>query len=164
MRSLILILLLFCPALAWAQLCTQAQLNTEFTTDPGTVGYSTCAVTDDACILAKLNGPCASGSCQLNRGVISGVQLQAALDPAEFGALTALQLTELQTLFILGSGSVDVSKGNVRTILASMFPAAGPTRTALVAAVSRQGTRAEIVCKRAATLCDVSLGRRGDAC
>lgn len=84
----------------------------------------------DAEAATLLNGTGSPASSP--RGVVSSYQVVNVLDPAEFAALTAIQLQRLQVL--LGVGNVDLKDDNTRGNLAGIFPnATAPiTRAALV--------------------------------
>jgi hypothetical protein len=104
-------------------------IKSEIQTDPVALGYGAwTTVTDDIRIQGILNDP---SKRPLPRVAISGMLIMNACDPTEFAALTAIQLQRLAT--IVAPTQVDLANANIRAILTSIFPAAGPTRTALIA-------------------------------
>jgi hypothetical protein len=159
--------------LAQAQQCLQAQLSAEFSTDPTSRTYASCAATDDQCVLDKFNAPCADPACKVDV-VVSREHLYEVIDKNELATLLAVSLndttnvgTRQRSLFLaLNVASFDLAKASVRQKLLDIFPApsAPITNAAIVALQQKNASRAEVVCSRKATLCDVSLGRRGDAC
>jgi hypothetical protein len=97
---------------------------------------------------------------------VAVADLKAVLDPTEYLALTDHQLLQLTT--ILGSTTVDLTKANLRAILVGaggsppivgIFANPSATRTALIAMIKRQGSRAEVVCGRLLRLDDISSAR-----
>lgn len=77
---------------------------------------------------------------------IAATDVQTALAPTEFAAMTATQLSQLSVL--LAGGMVASSVSSVRTLATGIFSPAGSfanTRAALVAIVKRQASRAEVL-------------------
>ena len=65
--------------------------------------------------------------------------------------------------FMVSAGTLDIGDANIRTLLASMFAAGSVTRTAFLARISRQGSRAEQLggVGTAVTQTDISRALRG---
>jgi hypothetical protein len=173
-----LIFLLLCLICGWATLasaqqCTQAQLNVEFTTDPTNRTYASCAPGNDQCVLDKFNAPCTDAACKVDQ-VVTREHVYEVIDKNELATLMAVSLndttavgTRQRSLFVaLHNATFDMSKAPVRQKLLDIFPApsAPITNAAIVALQQKNVPRSQIVCGRPATLCDVSLGLRGDAC
>jgi hypothetical protein len=165
-----ILLALLVPALAWAQQCTENQLQTEFTTDPTARGYATCAATDDQCVLTRFNAPCGDPACKVDQTVTRD-QIWAVIESDELKALansTAPADTARMQLLTaaLANTTFDLSKAEVRQKWNDVFTApSSPLTNAAIAALQQKNVpRSQIVCGRPATLCDVSLGRRGAAC
>jgi len=170
---LFLLLWLVMAGSCWADLgtCTSSAFYTELSTDPAVLGYSTAygmpvttnSAGNDAALLEVVNAIRQGAAYQVNRGKISGLQFQTLLDPTEYTALTQTQLMDLSTMFNMGLGFLDITSTNVRQIVGNIFPAGGPTRTAITAYVNRQGSRAEVLCGAGTvpTLSDVSYAIRG---
>lgn len=161
---MVFVLLLLLPALAGAQQCTQGDLNVELTTDPTGQGYSTCAATNDACVLAKLNAPCTASACQVAQ-VITREQLYALLDVDELRTRIVTDPTRKELLLVaLSVGTFDLGDPAIQQKLLDILP--GPqtpkTKAALDAISRKNVSRAQVLCGRRANLRDVSLGRRGD--
>lgn len=159
---------LLLPLVALAQQCTEAQLASEFSTDPTGRTYATC--TDDTCVLTKFNAPCLDAACKVDQ-VVSREQVYAVMDKNELATLLAVSLndttavgTRQRSLFVaMHNGTFDLRVGSVRQKLFDIFPApsAPITNAAIVALQQKQVPRSQIVCGRPATLSDVSLGLRG---
>jgi hypothetical protein len=163
-----LLLLLF-PALTWAN-CTQAQLNTEFTTDPTARTYATCATGNDQCVLDKFNAPCTHASCKLDQRVsrealyevIESDELKTLANSTAPGDIARMTLLS----FVLANGSFDLGKGEVRQKLFDVFTGGGSplTNAAITALQQKDAPRSQMVCGRQGTLNDVSCGLRGAGC
>lgn len=123
---------------------TSAALKTELQTDPAALGYAAliAAGADQGCADA-LNLLRAGASFSVQLPTITSLDVQSCLDPTEFAALSATALSQLNVM--LSGGTVNVAAANVRTILGAIFPGGGPTRTAIIAIVKRQGSRAEVL-------------------
>jgi hypothetical protein len=116
-----------------------AALKTEITTDPTGLGYAAAvAAGATAQLAAILNLPRAGIS--VFRSEVSGADLISAVVLADFLLLTSAQ----QQFFLacVGAAPLDATNANLRASLGALFPV-GASRTALVAAASRQGSRAE---------------------
>lgn len=142
-----------------------AALKTEIATDPLTLGYGAIvAKGDDASVATVLNASLTAAvpnSAQF-RSNVTPAEVIDAIAPADFTAATALQVAKLQ--LILLPGVVDCTKANVRGALQGLFAAASQaTKNALIAVVSRQGSRAEMLFGAGvvATASDVSFALRG---
>ena len=169
MILLFLLLVLF-PAFAWAQQCTQAQLNTEFTTDPTGRTYATCPAGNDQCVLDKFNAPCTVAACKADR-IVTREQVYEVIDKDELKTLADVSLNDTtalgsrlrRLLMAFDVATFDLSKASVRQKLNDLFPAAQAplTNAAFDALRQRDASRAHIVCGRQGTLSDVSLGLRG---
>jgi hypothetical protein len=161
--------LLLCPALTWAA-CTQAQLNTEFTTDPTTRAYSACAPGNDQCVLEKFNAPCTHAACKQDQ-TVSREALYEAIESDELKTLatsTAQVDVARMTLlgFVLTNESFNLGKGEIRQKLFDVFTSGGSplTNAAINALQQKDAPRAQMVCGRQGTLNDVSCGLRGQGC
>lgn len=170
--GLMAIVLLCSASLTWAE-CTDAQLFTEVSTDPSVppLGYATAygqpvtqgSAGNDQALLDALNLVRQGAAYQIQRTLMPAYEVAALMNPAEFNALTGGKLQQLVSVF--AALQVDVSSQNMRDILfngpTSIFPNPGATRTALIAAVKRQGSRAEVVCGSNRTLGQLSQAIRG---
>jgi len=157
----LLVLLLLVPALCWAD-CTQAQLNTELTTDPATRNYASCAAGNDQCRLDLLNAPCAGAQCRVNVGIIDSFLVNDAINDAERDTMTDLELQKF--LSIVGAGKVNMGAPNTQNALQRLFPAGTrpQSRSALQNLATVPTSRAVVLCGRGANLFDISCGLRGD--
>jgi len=159
------------PWRAWA-VCTPSDLKTELMTNPANlsdaqaVSVSTLFTAGkDADVLTVMNLPRAGAPFQVDPAPLAVADLKAVFDPAEYLALTDHQLAQLDT--ILGSTTVDLTKASIRAILVGsaspaitgIFANPSATRTALIALVKRQGSRAEVLCGRLLRLNDISDAR-----
>ncbi len=116
-------------------------LRNEIQNDPTGIGYAALVTLGaDADIAAALNLVRQTISVSVNS--LTMAKIFEAIDATEFSALSAANLQRLAIILQQG-GSVDVKGSNVRAMLGGIFPGGGPTRTALLAAVSRKGSRAE---------------------
>jgi len=167
------LLLMLCPLIAGA-VCTPSDLKTELQTNPANLADSQSvslqnlfAAGKDADVLTVMNQVRSGATYQVDPAPVAVADLKATvLDPAEYLALSDHQLAQLNT--ILGTTTVDLSKANIRAILVGaggsppivgIFANPSATRTALIAMVKRQGSRAEVVCGRKLTLDDISTAR-----
>ena len=153
--------------------CTDAQLFTEVSTDPSVppLNYATAygqpvilgSKGNDQALLDALNLIRQGAQFQIQRTLMPAYEIAALMNPAEFEALTDIKRQQLVSLF--APLQVDVSSQNMRDILfngpTSIFPNPGATRTALINAVKRQGSRAEVVCGSNRTLGQLSQAIRG---
>jgi hypothetical protein len=169
MMGVLASLLLSAP-LAWAE-CNDSQLFAEVSTDPATLGYAaaygqpvtTGSAGNDQALLDALNLVRQGAAYQIQRTLMPAYEVAALMNPAEFNALTGGKQQQLVSIF--AALQVDVSSQNMRNILfdgpTSIFPNPGVTRTSLIAAVKRQGSRAEVVCGSNRTLGQLSQAIRG---
>lgn len=117
-----------------------AQLKTELQTDPSALGYSALlAAGNHVGVAAVLN--LTRAGVTIKRDIIPAHQLFEAITATDYAALTAAEKTRLQ--IILSMGQVNVRGDNTRAQLAAMFGAGTATRTAVLALIDRQGSRAE---------------------
>lgn len=113
-----------------------AALRVELQGDPQHLGYAG----GDNEVAAKLNAP--STAIAIDRGVIDGREVVSATTPAEFLALSGSQ----QNLYLAltgASGGVDSANALVRQAFSTIFGSTTATRAALVALLTRPGSRAE---------------------
>jgi hypothetical protein len=132
-----------------------AALKTELLTDPTGRGYAAPLATGTDWMAADLLNAVQAG-ISIDRGVIPAYEIINATVASEWTALSAAERQRYQTL--TGAGQVDSSNANVRAAFAAMF-AAGPTRTALTALLTRQGSRAEQLFGQSVSVADVSRAR-----
>lgn len=136
-------------------------LKNELQTDPTALGYAPMLTKgDDAGPTRLLNTPAGSA---FFRSDVTMHDIVSAIAPADFAALTALQIAKLQLLFA-GVSTLDASVATNRQILAAiMTGASAPTLAALVTMAKRAGSRAETLfgVGVAVTPTDVALALRG---
>jgi len=178
---LILLALLLCGRIGWAQQCTQQQLHDEYFLDPTARGYSTCstngdladpATTSDVCVQDKMNAPCTNNAAckvpniltreQIYQTIIDATELDnVANDTSPAGAKHKAELG-----WLLNADSWDLSTNSSQKHWKNPFPAAQSpiTNAAIDAAKLKDAPRSQIVCGRPATLADVSCGLRGAEC
>ena len=119
-----------------------AILKAELLADPAGLGYAPLlAAGADGTVADLLNA--VRDTISIDRGVIPSYEIVNATAPAEWTALSASEKQRYQTL--TGAGQVDSGNINVRAAFQAMFAAGTATRTALVALVTRKGSRAEQV-------------------
>lgn len=114
-------------------------LGHEVVEDPAGLGYTGKTDSQVAAILMAVNQQVACTK-------ISAAELWENTNLAEYAGLTAARLQAYNVLISLGT--IDVSGGtNSREALKDLFPAGGPTRTKLVALISKPllKSRAEIL-------------------
>jgi Concanavalin A-like lectin/glucanases superfamily len=108
---------------------------------------------------AILNGPGTAITRQ--RGVVSGEQVVASMNPTEFAALSAIQLQRMQ--LVLTPGQVDLKNDNIRAIFNDLFTnnASPITRAALTTlrTESVPRSRAEEIFGVPVTANDVAFAR-----
>jgi hypothetical protein len=163
-------LLLLLGATTAAADCTSAELFTELSTDPATLGYATAYGTpitpdsggNDQALLDVINLVRQGAAYQVQRDLMPAYEVAANMHPPEFNALTDQKLSQLVSLF--APLQVQVGSQNIRDILfngaTAIFPNPGQTRTNLIAASKMQVSRAYQVCARQLTLADISLAIR----
>lgn len=115
-------------------------LKAELFADPLALGYAPLlAVGADGTIADLLNA--VNQSIEIERGVIPSYEIINATTPADWAALSAAEKQRYQTL--TGASQVDTANANVRAAFQAMFAAGTATRTALIALLTRKGSRAE---------------------
>lgn len=139
-----------------------AALKTEIQTDPAALGYqSSVTAKNDQGIADLINTVRNGATFQVNREPVTVAQFIAKIDPAEFSALTQLQVSRLQALF--SGGTLDINEPNTQSNMTKIFPAAGATVANVTPFLKRQGSRAEVLFGNGTvvTSSDVSLALRG---
>lgn len=126
------------------------KLKTELTTDPLTRGYA--AMPDDMAA-ESLNKPDRSQDVD----AIDTGGLRWCFLPVDYATLTSEQKERLAFLF--GSHTITLSQ-NVRSELRNLFPAGNATRTNILAATRRTGSRADELGLGRVTPSDVADARR----
>jgi hypothetical protein len=171
--SLLCVVLFVSASVCQANLgtCSSTGLFTELSTDPKALGYAPAyggpitagSVGNDAAVVDALNLPRTAAEYKINRGLMRGTQFQPLINFNEWTALTDLQLQQIQTIWGMGNGSVDVTATGTQRIVIGMFPANGPTYNAFYAYISRDGSRMEVLCGAGtvAVQSDVSCAIRG---
>jgi len=170
---LCVMMVLLCVSTSAFAECTSTELFNELATDPAVppLGYAaaygkpitTNSIGNDQAVLDMINLIRQGTAYQIQRVLMPAYEIAALMNPAEFNALTGGK--QQQRVSIFAALQVDVSSQNMRDILfngpTSIFPNPGATRTALIAAVKRQGSRAEVVCGSNRTMAQVSQAIRG---
>jgi hypothetical protein len=130
-------------------------LLTELKTDPKQLHY---AGKTDAAIAELLNQIGLSGETCPNTAATIG-ELLIALDTGEWSALS--QPVRDYLTVVAQQPSIDLSNANVVARIAALFPANGPTRTALAGLMTRPCSRTEAVFgpNRIALPLDVTLAK-----
>lgn len=152
--------------------CTSAQLFTELSTDPQTLGYATAygkaitagSVGNDAAVLDALNLVRAGGTYQLNKGVVATNLLLKEMDIADLTALLSGTPPKMPILQLyMTQPTLDTADAEIQAAFLNLFPAGSTSRTNLVAFFKRQGSRAEVLCGvgTVMTVGDVSCAIRG---
>lgn len=120
-------------------------LRNEIQNDPAGLGYAAMvAAGADGAIAEALNEVRAGAPYAIYRTDVPVQDVVAAIAPADFTALTAIQLSRLQLLFL--GGLVNAANTNTRQILQAIFSGASAGTVAAMAAVAtRQGSRAEVL-------------------
>lgn len=127
----------------------RAALTAELTNDPRAYGYAPdVAAGSIAFLVTKLNLPRPVGSVghpvtgiTVRRGIRTGIDVMNCIELTAFEALTVGRQQYIIALVTPVEG-VDLSDDTIRANLLACFPAS-PTRTALIAAADRIGSRAE---------------------
>lgn len=164
MQRYVVVLLLLLALPAWAGVPIP-ELASELNNDPAGLGYSAdIASGSDNGLLEKINVVRAGAPYSIQRKNIPVSEFVTGFDPTEYLALAQDKLAQLNPM--LAGVQLDVSAQSVRTILASIFPAGGPTRTNLQAIVKRQGSRAEVLwgIETRVTEAEISCALRGQGC
>lgn len=120
-------------------------LKNEIINDPNGLGYSTpYNLGNDDGVAALLNSVGAGAAYSIFKNSVPIADLLKNFVPAEFNALTAVQVAKLQLLFA-GSATIDPSDANTRSIFQTFLSAATGTLTNFAALIKRQGSRAEVL-------------------
>lgn len=127
-----------------------ASLRTELSQDPKGLGFAALlAAGDDAGVAAALNSvpvaPAVPADWKVNRPFVSGAELFEAIDPSEWTATAPLAHLKQAVQMVVSTGNVNVNGTNTKAAMLAAFPAGGPTRTNLVALLTRIGSRAEVL-------------------
>jgi len=122
---------------------TKTQLYNELVTDAGGLGYAPyVAANNDSALADLLNDKTKGGNINRISGTAS--DLQSCVDTAEYAALTGPKQNLWTAILIAAIGNgVPLSNANFQAQAVYIWPAAGPTITALVALLTRPGSRAE---------------------
>lgn len=136
-----------------------AALQTELLTDPAGMGYAPHVASGaDNRLSDLLNAPKAGTAFDV--GVLPSETVAACLIGTELQALTSAQRDTIR-VYLTASG-VDVRPSSApRQYLLSLFPAGTGTRTKLVSAVNRMGSRAEELGWPSVNDIDIALALRG---
>lgn len=106
-----------------------ADVKAEIQTDPVAIGYGAwTTVADDLRIHGLMSDPTKR---TIQSVAVAASRVIGCFDPTEFAALTQVQLLGLMVMLM--ARDMDFANANVRNIFQALFPAAGPTRTALAA-------------------------------
>lgn len=102
-------------------------------------------INDDADAAALLNAVGVGASYLVYDNAVGFTGVIAAVAPADFAALTAIEIQQLSFLFA-GGNTLDCTQAGNQQILAGLFSgASSATQTAVAAAMTRQGSRAEVL-------------------
>lgn len=119
-------------------------LKSECINDPKGLGLNAMyANGQDQDVADALNVIREGGDYQINSEPVSKEAVVKAITGADFATMTALDFTKLLVLFLMGE--IDLANNATQTLLASVFPAGGGTRTNLIVLSKRQGTRGEVL-------------------
>ena len=141
---------------------TPSTLKTEIQQDPKAMGLAPLvAAGNDQGIADLLNSVTSSGTGTTFRNNIQAKEIINAIVAADFAALTALQLAQLQA--ITAQGILDATNANARAIFLNIFVGMTNTVSALTALASRVASRAELLFGAGTTIeaGDVSFALRG---
>jgi hypothetical protein len=125
-------------------------LRTEITNDPASLGY---AGKTDAQVATLMNAV----NQTANVATIDANQLIRAIQPADFSALTQIQLSRLS--IILGAEPFSVNDVNIKQMLADLFAGKTQTLAALQALQTYQTSRALLLFGEPVTAGDVQRAR-----
>jgi hypothetical protein len=125
-------------------------LRTEITNDPASLGY---AGKTDAQVATLMNAV----NQTANVATIDANQLIRAIQPADFAALTQIQLSRLS--IILGAEPFSVNDVNIKQMLADLFAGKTQTLAALQALQTYQTSRALLLFGEPVTAGDVQRAR-----
>lgn len=120
-------------------------LTNEITNDPKALGYGSVASQNPADTATKLNTRpepiAAAGQEQIYKAYTDSEDLVAAVILTEFAALTQANRDYLTLLF--APKRIKTGDASVRTQVAAVFAGGTTSRTNLIAAASREASRAE---------------------
>lgn len=137
---------------------TDAALLSELQTDPTAIGYAPLlAAGKYGELVAAINLP--RGGVTVGRTLIPSWEFVNAIAPSEYLTLTQAQRDYL--VLVAAAGQVQLGGGGVRTALTALFGAGTASRTALVALLDRQASRAEFLFGQAVTIEDCARAIRG---
>lgn len=132
-------------------------LKAELQNDPTGLGYAAdWASGNDWSLADRLNA--VSTGTLINRGMIDAHEILSATVPTEWTSLSAAEKQRYQTL--TGAGQVNGLNANVRAAFNQMFGSTTATRAALVALLTRPGSRAEQLFGHAVSDRDIASARR----
>ncbi len=138
-------------------------LKSELTADPLTLGYAPfVSGGNDTALVGLLNAVGAGANFAIFNPSIGLATLIANIAPADFAALTALQLQQLQLL--LAVGQLDLTQSNIRAIVTAIFAGSTTaTKNAMTALAKRQGSRCEVLFGAGSSVStrDIAVALRG---
>lgn len=119
-------------------------LKSELINDPKGLGLNALyANGQDQDVANVLNVIRVGGDYQINAEPVHAKDVVKSITLADFNAMTPTDYQKLTILFLMGD--IDLSNIVTQTLLGSVFPAGGQTRTNLIALSKRQGCRAEVL-------------------
>jgi hypothetical protein len=125
---------------------TQAQLQTELSTDPKSLGYATKIAASDWQGCADLiNALTGAGAATISLQTANTLTLQEAVVGAEAAALTPAQASLWSAMLLAAEGNVPVGNANIQSQALAVWGAATTTRANLIALLTRIGSRAEVL-------------------
>ncbi len=142
---------------------TIPQLLTELQTDPAALGYAAKVnVGADGDLAGLINAIGATAAFNKFRNDITIHDVNDSIVPADFAALTSLQIDKIRLVFT-GTDRIDANSANTRAIFLGIFSAMPNTVTALTAMATRKGSRAEVLwgTGTVVTVSDISFALRG---
>jgi hypothetical protein len=174
----LLVFVLWLPGTGEAQQCLQQQLHDEFFLDSTTRAYATCstdgnlanpATTSDSCVLDKFNSPCVNNAnCKVDNVLTTATIMETIVASDELEKLARAtpandQARRAQLGWLLQVPTYNMAKAQSQQKWKNVFTPAdsGVTNAAIDAAKLKDAPRSQVVCGRAGTLSDVSLGLRG---
>lgn len=117
-----------------------AALKTEITTDPETLGYAApLAAGQTGDVAALLNA--SNAAIRTDRDLVPAHEIFEAIVQSEWAALDAQEKSRIA--LVLSMSEVNVKGTNTRAAFTEAFANGTGTRTALVALLTKDGTRAE---------------------
>jgi hypothetical protein len=125
---------------------TQAQLQTELSTDPKSLGYATKIAASDWQGCADLiNALTGAGAATINVKTVDTLTLQEAVVGSEAAALTPAQSALWAALLLTAEGNVPVGNSNIQSQALAVWASTTTTRANLIALLTRVGSRAEVL-------------------